>query len=433
VAVNARVGGGADAGVHGGIEQVVIGLAKGLSSLTDGDEQYYFLVGAEEEGWIEPYLGGPCRVLRHRERPRDPRLVHRLQRNLRWWAPVVRRYWWKARWPPPVEGREQGLAPRSDGQPLLTSDGILELADIDVVHFPFQTAFLTKLPSIYQPHDLQHLHFPELFSEGERESRELRYRTYSEDAALAVMMNSWGKRDLVERYGLPESKVAVVNWGSILDAYPSVSESDLAEVRSRLSLGDDFILYPAQAWPHKNHANLLEALALIRARDGVTIPLVCPGRENEFFPQLQRRVEALDLQEAVTFPGFVSPLEIRSLYSLATALVFPSKFEGWGMPISEAFASGLPVASSSATGLGDMVGDAGLIFDPDDPEGIADAVFRLWNDAELRRSLEERGRRRAEAFSIDSAVRLFRAHYRRIGGRRLSEEDRDLLEGPPLA
>jgi glycosyltransferase involved in cell wall biosynthesis len=114
-------------------------------------------------------------------------------------------------------------------------------------------------------------------------------------------------------------------------------------------------------------------------------------------------------------------------------MVFPSLFEGWGMPVTEAFASGLPVACSTATGLPDVVGDAGLLFDPERPEQIADQVLRLWSDAELRGELIERGRLRSELFSVDRSVRLFRAHYRRISGKRLSDEDRILLASEPLA
>jgi len=118
---------------------------------------------------------------------------------------------------------------------------------------------------------------------------------------------------------------------------------------------------------------------------------------------------------------------------MATALVFPSRFEGWGLPISEAFDAGVPVACSTATGLPDLVGDAALTFDPDDTEQIADEVLRLWSDPELRATLRERGKQRAAQFSFDHTAKLFRAHYRRIGQRPLSEEDRILLANPPLA
>src|SRR5206468_12573491 len=120
------------------------------------------------------------------------------------------------------------------------------------------------------------------------------------------------------------------------------------------------------------------------------------------------------------------------LCGLGAALVSPSLFEGWGLPVCEAFTAGLPVACSTAPSLPDLVSDAALTFDPGEPEEIADAVSRLWTDAELRRSLAERGQKRGDLFSFDRTARLLRAHYRRIGGRPLSEEDRILLASPPL-
>jgi glycosyltransferase involved in cell wall biosynthesis len=163
------------------------------------------------------------------------------------------------------------------------------------------------------------------------------------------------------------------------------------------------------------------------------VPLVCPGQRNRFYPRIAERARELGLEETTRFPGFLPPSELRGLYRLAEALVFPSLFEGWGMPVTEAFSAGLPVACSSAAGLPDLVGDAGLIFDPERPEEIADRVHRLWASSALREQLRERGARRAERFSFDHAARLFRAHYRQIAGKRLPEEDRILLASPPVA
>jgi glycosyltransferase involved in cell wall biosynthesis len=137
------------------------------------------------------------------------------------------------------------------------------------------------------------------------------------------------------------------------------------------------------------------------------------------------------LSNAVRFPGFVTPLELRSLYTLATALVFPSLFEGWGLPVSEAMSVGLPVACSDIPSLRDVAGDAALTFDPRSPERIADRVMQLWEDEALRRSLADRGKRRSDLFTFDHTARLFRAHYRRIARRRLTQEDREVLEAPP--
>jgi glycosyltransferase involved in cell wall biosynthesis len=397
------------AGRFGGVEQVLIGIASGLSALDDGDEEFLLLTHAGADDWIRPYVSGPLRLL--------PTRRGRLQRRAR----AVARG---------LAERTPRIGPRFA---VRVSDGTVERAGADLVHFPIQDAFLTDLPSIYQPHDLLHLHHPEFFGAWEHERRERVYRTHCERAEMVVAMTEWGKRDLIERYRLPEGKVRVVPWGSVLWEYPSPSQEDLDRLRERLSLPDAFLLYPAQTWPHKNHETLLEALALIRRMEGAVIPLVCPGKRNRHFARIERRMRELDLAATTRFPGFVSPIELRGLYQLATALVFPSRFEGWGLPICEAFSAGLPVAASSATSVPDLVGDAGLLFDPDDAEEMAVSVQRLWRDAVLRQTLASRGAARAELLTFDHTARLFRAHYRRLGGADLSDQDRILLATPPPA
>ena len=126
---------------------------------------------------------------------------------------------------------------------------------------------------------------------------------------MVVAMTSWGKRDLLERYGLPDDKVGVVPGAR--------SSGSIRSPRRRTSTGcgralpaGRLLLYPAQTWPHKNHETLLEALALIRRREGLAVPLVCPGKRNRHFAD---PIGELDLSETALFPGF-HPLELRGLY-----------------------------------------------------------------------------------------------------------------------
>jgi glycosyltransferase involved in cell wall biosynthesis len=419
VCIDARLSGG-----HGGVEQVVIGVAGALSKLVDGDEEYLFLVHPGDDEWLRPHLSGGCRILEVGSHPRRRGLAKRLT-----WQIEARVAWLARRrvYPP-----TQGYTPE-EIHDLGLSDGTIEAAGVDVMHFLLTLGFLTRVPTIYQPHDLQHLHLPDFFTPREIARRELTYRTFCERASLVVMMTSWGKQDLVARYGVPPEKVAVVPWGSVLSSYPTPSPDDLATVRREMSLPERFLLFPAQTWPHKNHLGLLEALAVLRDRHGLELTTVCPGKHAEHFERIEARARELGLSDSVRFPGFVSPLELRSLYTLATALVFPSLFEGWGLPVSEALWIGLPVACSAIPSLVDMTGDAALTFDPTNPQEIAESIQRIWNDATLRASLAERGKKRSERFTFDHAARLFRAHYRRIGGSGFTDEDRDLLTAPPLA
>jgi glycosyltransferase involved in cell wall biosynthesis len=172
-----------------------------------------------------------------------------------------------------------------------------------------------------------------------------------------------------------------------------------------------FAFFPAQTWAHKNHARLFSALGLLRKR-GMRVPLVCSGHRNDFFPTVERAARESGVSDQVTFLGFVPEDDLQSLYALARLLVFPSLFEGWGFPVTEAMRVGLPVACSNVTSLPEQTAGAALLFDPTDIEEIADAVERLWVDESLRRRLGDAGRRRAGEFSWEQTARRFSDHYR---------------------
>lgn len=407
ICVDARVDPGS-----GGVQQVVIGLAAGLAEL-GGAEEYRFLVRRGEGDWLAPYLGPNARLL-GRDRPPGEQLRRLVTKA----GNALARLGDDRAW------RRPGLAPPR------RSDGAAERSGCALVHFPHQSAFLTRLPSLYHPHDLQHLHLPELFSERERIRRERNYRLFCARAAFVPVASTWVKEDLVRQYGLPPGKVVVIPLAPSTAAYPVSTAGDLERLRQRLELPQGFLFYPAQPWPHKNHARLVEALARLRG-EGLAIPLVCSGHLNEHFPALERRVAELGMAGQVRFLGFVTPAEVQGLYQLATAMVFPSLFEAPGLPIAEAMRAGLPLACSDATSMPRQVGDAALVFAARDPASIAAAVRRLWTEPELREQLRERGRLRVAGYGCRDAARRFRALYRRVAGRETAE-DRALLAEEPL-
>jgi len=406
--------------VSGGVEQAVIGLAHGLSNLHDGEEEYVFLTHAGADSWIRPYVYGPCQVLQG-PRPRQPR---RWQAWGKWVLsnfPAMEPIWDAIRC---AAERRRVTLPKSDG--------IVERAAVDIVHFPTQGGFLTDLPSIYQPWDLQHLHLPHFFKSHVRMRREIAYRALCQQASMVSVSSSWCKQDLIRHYGLKEDKVWVVPMAPALSAYHVPSREEVVATKRKYNLPETFLFYPAQTWPHKNHIGLMRALATLRDRQALIIPLVCSGYLNDFYPRIEEEMRRLELAGQVHFLGFVTSRELYCLYRLSRGVVFPSYFEGWGLPIGEAFLAGIPTACSNVTSLPMQAGDAALLFDPDDPEEIADAIRRLWTDELLRETLVRRGRCRVGRFSWDRTARIFRAHYRRIADRALTGEDEVLLATPPL-
>jgi len=402
-------------GEAGGVEQVIIGLASALSKLSDGQERYFFLTYGGSDDWLYPYIKSPCHILSG-----PPALVGRtkgwLTKTIPWLPDVYDQL--RCLYRPPTVHLEE-------------SDGTIERARIDVMHFALQSGFLTRVPSIYEPYDLQHVHFPQFFRNSSRVRREERYRAFCAQAQVVVAMSAWTRTDLIRQYGLPPDKVAVVPGAPVLTAYATPGTDDLRSVAHRFNLPPAFVFYPAGSWPHKNHMGLLQALAILREQHNLRVPLVCSGIQNAFFREIKRKVRKLKLQNEVQFLGYVSPLEIACLYRLSRCVVFPSLFEGFGMPVVEAQLAGVPVACSAVTCLPELVGDAAVIFDPQKPQEIAVATLRMWREESLRRALVESGRANVARFSWERTARIFRAHYRRLANRRLAAEDRDLLEVSP--
>jgi len=401
-------------GLSGGVQQVVIGLASGLSQLTDGNEQYFFLVYRNHHEWLQSYLQGPCQLLLG---PTYQELKQSKQQQfLAAVSPKLQELWYRLKY-----FRE------AKALPIPHSDGTIEKAEIEVMHFTRQSAFLTNIPNIYEPYDLQHLHFPQFFTPLQSLDREVQYRSFCQQARLVSAMTHWVKQDLIKQYTLPPERIIVVPRAPVLTAYPTPTPDDMLKTRQKFSLPDNFIFYPAQTWPHKNHLALLKALAILRDQFGLIVPLVSSGKQNEFFPQIEKSIHQLQLTQQVQFLNFVSPLELQCLYRLSRAMVFPSKFEGWGLPLVEAFLAETAVTCSNVTSLPQLAGDAALLFNPDQPLEIAATIHRLWIDANLRQQLIKQGKKVVAQFSLEKTARIFRAYYRQIANRPLTNEDKALL------
>ena len=415
VVLDARVWDGAS----GGVQQWILGLATAFSSLEPTGDEYLFLVNAGRESWLTPFVSGACRIVATTAPEHRPSSRSEIRARAAARFPAVRSVWRRVK------------AARSRPFSLPISDGTVERLEADVVHFTFQEAFVTAIPSLYQPWDLQHLHLPEFFSARERARRELSYRAFCAQATLVVTATRWVKQDLIAQYGLPGERIAVVNVPPVTRAYPDTTPEAIAALRQRHHLPDRFVFFPAQTWPHKNHARLFQALGRLRA-DGLRVPLVCSGQPSERQPAVLRAAREAGIGDDVLFLGFVTPAEVEALYRSAHALVFPSLYEGWGLPIVEAFRAGLPVTCSSATSLPDLVGEAALVFDPYDVDAIASAIRRVWTDEALSGRLSVLGRQRVEDFSWHQTALTLRALYRRVAGRPLDEGDRELVAAEPL-
>jgi glycosyltransferase involved in cell wall biosynthesis len=311
------------------------------------------------------------------------------------------------------------------------SDGTVERLGADIVHFPAQQAYLTNRPSIYHPHDLQHLHIPEFFDKPNLRWRESAYRVFCARAKYVSVESSWVKRDLMEKIGVPAEAIAVCP--ILPPTLPAPGAESTAAADAKKAIGfERFIFYPAQTWPHKNHLALIDALAILKQRFGLQVPLVCTGKQTEHYAKIAARIDAAGLAGQSRFLGYVSDAVLAAIYRMATAVVLPTLFESLSLPMWEAFAADRPVACSRVTALPEQLAGAGLLFDPRAPEDIAKAIRQLWESDALRADLARKGASRLKQFSSDRMIRHIRALYRQALGRGLTEDDRALLAAPAL-
>jgi glycosyltransferase involved in cell wall biosynthesis len=267
----------------------------------------------------------------------------------------------------------------------------LELDRLDAIHFPLSVMLprVDRPPAVTSVLDLLHEEHPEFFSRSERAYRKVVYGWTIRRSRIVITISEHARTTLLQRYGLPPDRVRAIPLAVDHERFtPS------ADVRR-----GEFILYPARPWGHKNHARLYAAFARLRASRS-NLRLVLTG-EGDFG----------SLPEGVEARGHVTGDELVRLYRSAAALVFPSLYEGFGMPVLEAMACGCPVACSSSTSLPEVAGDAARLFDPRVVDDIAAAVDDVLTDPDpwIVRGLE-----RARLFTWDECARAHDAVYREV-------------------
>ncbi|MBA4027530.1 MAG: glycosyltransferase family 1 protein [Planctomyces sp.] len=403
-------------GAMGGVEQYVSRLGRALLDLNPPDQRYVFLVHDAGAAWARAAIGPDARLLSlpagRLGRGRIKKLRRRLKRAVSAVTRPLRR----------GVGIPDRVAPAR-------SPGVIERAGVDLMHFTYQAGFLTAVPTVYQPHDVQHLHLPQFFSPHEIRKRETLYRAYCAAARAVPVSSEWTRQDLIRQYGLPPDRVHAVQYPPPhLDA-PEPTPGQVADARARLGLPERFVYYAATTFAHKNHLGLLDAIAHLRDERGLAVPLVCSGKQTEHFALVQSRLSALRLEPLVRFVGFVPAADVRAVYRAASAVVIPTRFESASFPLWEAMAEGVPVACSGVTSLPSQAGDAALLFDPASPAQIAEALARLWTDRALGAALVAKARARIAGFTAQRAARTFHALYRVALGMEVTPEQRGLLHG----
>lgn len=254
------------------------------------------------------------------------------------------------------------------------------------------------VPQVATFHDLQHVHLPEHFSIVQRVFRETLFRATARRCRALIAISEFTRNDAMREYRIDGGRIVTVLEGVTAAAPPTTAERDA--VRARYGLPDRYFYYPAMLAPHKNHGLLLDALVALRARVGADVCLVLTGARTERYGTFLNDVRARGLGEAVMHLGFLPREHVLPVMAGAVALTFPSRFEGFGLPILEAMHCGVPVIASNSTSIPEVAGEAAILLPPDDVPAWARAMESVM-EPEARVSLVQKGHANVTRFSWD--------------------------------
>jgi glycosyltransferase involved in cell wall biosynthesis len=277
---------------------------------------------------------------------------------------------------------------------------------VDVLHVQYTAPPFCRVPLVVTIHDLAFEVMPETFTRRGSFQLKLTVRRTAKKAARVATVSEYSRQDLLSIYKLTPEKVAVTynGIGSHFVPQPSV-QNEAEEIRRRFGVSRDFLLAVGSLQPRKNLVRLIRAYARLRGeREDFSPQLVIVGRKlwlaSEIFDEVKRQRWADD----VILTGYVSDADLPALYRAARAFVYPSLFEGFGLPPLEAMACGTPVVTSDVSSLPEVAGDAALLIDPKDERALADALVEIVNNEGLRAELREKGIVQAKKFTWREAA-----------------------------
>jgi glycosyltransferase involved in cell wall biosynthesis len=282
-------------------------------------------------------------------------------------------------------------------------------AGVDLLHgMALVGPMVGACPQVITVHDLSFLFYPRNFPASKR----LYLRTFTRmsvrRARRVIAISENTKRDVVQQYGIPPDRVDRIYYGTD-PIFRPLPAGQVADFRKRRGLPERFVLFVGTLEPRKNVVRLIEAYARLPRN---CPPLLLVGGKGWLYDEIFTRVGELDLTDKVQFVGYVSGEELPWWYNAADLFVYPSVYEGFGLPPLEAMACAVPVISSSVSSLPEVVGEAGLLVDPDDVQALAEAMGQVLADSHLRETMRAAGLAQASRFSWQEAARSTVETYR---------------------
>ncbi|HVF57998.1 MAG TPA: glycosyltransferase family 1 protein [Pyrinomonadaceae bacterium] len=289
---------------------------------------------------------------------------------------------------------------------------------VDLLHVQYTAPPFAPCPVVATIHDLSFEHLPETFKRRSRMQLRLTVRRTARSAAHIIAPSEYTRRDIISTYGIRPERVSVITLAASQHFKPA-ARAEVERVRNLYGIEGEYLLAVGSIQPRKNLARLVGAYAdLRRARPKGKLPqLVLVGKQAWLYGETLRAIEAQGVGDSTILTGYVSEADLPALYTGALCFVYPSYFEGFGLPPLEAMACGTPVITGDRTSLPEVVGDAGLTFDPFDRGALAAVLARMLDNKELRAALSVKGIRRAQTFNWRETARMtLRAYQSAIGG-----------------
>jgi glycosyltransferase involved in cell wall biosynthesis len=294
---------------------------------------------------------------------------------------------------------------KTDG-PFRNLENIIDQYHLDLWFCPFLSLEPRPLiiPSLVTIPDIQHEYYPENFSNTERSLRKGYIQPSCEMATEIITISEFSKKSFIEKLGVDPEKIHVVYLAAGERFFHAQGNGNT--VTKKHNLPNQYFFYPANGWPHKNHRALLKGFYLYRKSYKTPFHLILTGSGLKDTCDIQDRIAQYSLEEYVHILDYVDTEDLPDLYQNAKALVFPSLFEGFGIPLIEAMASGCPIIASNTTSIPEVAGDAAYLFDQKNPQSICDAMHRIVDDDALREKLIQNGKKRVTQYSYDKVARM---------------------------
>jgi glycosyltransferase involved in cell wall biosynthesis len=285
---------------------------------------------------------------------------------------------------------------------------------LDLLHgLAFAAPLLSACPTVVTVHDLSFLRFPDAFRPFNRYYLTFITRIATRRAARVIAVSESTRQDVIALCHVPGEKVVVV-YNGVDSRFQPAAQDEVAAFRQQKGLPPRFILFLGTLEPRKNLARLISAYAQWRRTSGEDVKLVIAGGKGWYYEKVFELVSRLGLTSEVLFTGFVPAEELPWFYRAAELFVYPSRCEGFGLPVLEAMACGTPTITSTASSLPEVAGDAALLVDPDDTDALAAAIGRVMSEPALAARLREAGMRQAQRFSWPRAAAATAEVYRSV-------------------